>query len=182
MGALVEQFHGAVPRDRAKLGPLLRPIGRWLATTLGHMTMDSFTRNYSILLGAIALGLLAWWISSVWQPRVWEINEMLESDPELSGYDYQFRVVDFDNGLAILSTPRSFDVPAMRFLEIVNPGLAGKAQDDPAMIAAQQDLIDHQKRAQGLVLALPDVQRVDWRLDVKWLADHGVRPDPVAAR
>jgi hypothetical protein len=50
------------------------------------------------------------------------------------------------------------------------------------MSAAQQDLIDHQKRAQGLVLALPDVQRVDWRLDVKWLADHGVRPDPVAAR
>ncbi len=138
--------------------------------------MDSFTRNYSILLGAIVFGLLAWWLSSIWQPRVWEINEGLESDPELSAYVYQFRVVDLDNGVAILSTPRSFDVPAMRFLEIVRPDLAGKAQDDPAMIAAQQDLIDHQKRAQGLVMAQPDVRRVDWRLDVKWLADHGVYP------
>jgi len=144
--------------------------------------MDSFTRNYSILLGAIFLGLLAWWLSSIWQPRVWEINEMLESDPKLSDYAYQFRVVDFDNGVAILSTPRSFDVPAMRFLEIVQPGLAGRAQDDPVMIAAQQDLIAHQKRAQGLVQALPDVQRVDWRLDVKWLADHGVHPGNAATR
>jgi hypothetical protein len=146
------------------------------------MPMDSFTRNYSILLGAVLVGLLAWWLSTIWQPRVWEINEMLESDPTLSEYVYQFRVVDFDNGVAILSTPRSFDVPAMRFLEIVQPGLAGKAQDDPAMIAAQQDLIDHQKRAQGLVQALPDVQRVDWRLDVKWLADHGVHPGNAATR
>ena len=144
--------------------------------------MDSFTRNYSILLGAVLVGLLAWWLSTIWQPRVWEINEMLESDPTLSEYVYQFRVVDFDNGVAILSTPRSFDVPAMRFLEIVQPGLTGKAQDDPAMIAAQQDLIAHQKRAQGLVQALPDVQRVDWRLDVKWLADHGVHPGNAAAR
>ena len=144
--------------------------------------MDSFTRNYSILLGAILVGLLDWWLSSIWHPRVWEINEMLESDPELADYVYQFRVVDFDDGLAILSTPRSFDVPAMRFLEIVQPELAGKAQDDPAMIVAQQDLIDHQKRAQGLVLALPDVQRVDWRLDVQWLADHGVHPGDAATR
>lgn len=145
------------------------------------MMMDSFTRNYSLVLGAILLGLLAWWASSVWQPRVWEINDMLESDTQLSGYVYQFRVVDFDNGMATLSTPRSFEVPAMRFLEIVQPALAGKAQDDPLMIAAQQDLIDHQKRAQGLVLGLPDVQRVDWRLDVKWLADHGVQASAVGA-
>ncbi|MCF7983719.1 MAG: hypothetical protein K9L70_04895 [Thiohalocapsa sp.] len=136
--------------------------------------MDSFTRNYSIVLALIVLVLLAWWASSVWQPRVWELNEMLEADPQLSDYPYQFRVVDVEQGTATLSTPRSFKVPAMRFLEIIEPGVAGKAQDDPAMLAAQQDLIDHQKRAQGLVLAQPDVERVDWELDVKWLAAHGV--------
>lgn len=138
------------------------------------MTMDQFTRNYSIGLGVIVFGLLAWWLSSVWQPRVWEINDMLASDPQLREYVYRFRVVRLDKGVATLSTPRSFDVPAMRFLEIVQPTLAGLAQDDPASIAAQQDLIDHQKRAQALVLGLPEVQRVDWRLDVQWLADHGV--------
>jgi len=136
--------------------------------------MDTFTRNYSLLLGAILLGLLAWWLSSIWQPRIWEINDMLEADPQVGSYVYQFRVVDLNAGVATLSTPRSFEVPAMRFLEIVQPSVAGKGQDDPAMIAAQQDLIDHQKRAQGLVLALADVERVEWQLDVKWLADHGV--------
>ena len=137
--------------------------------------MDSFTRNYSIVLGAIVLGLLAWWLSSVWQPRVWELNDMLESDPKIADYPYQFRLLRLEQGVATLSTPRSFNVPAIRFLEIIHPNLAGKSQDDPAMLAAQQDLIDHQKRAQGLMLAQPDVERTDWELDVKWLADHGVQ-------
>jgi hypothetical protein len=138
--------------------------------------MDSFTRNYSIALAVIGIGLLAWWGASAWQPRVWELNRLLESDTQLASYPYQFRLVGLDDGVATLSTPRAFNFPAIRFLELVHPGLAGKAQDDPAMVAAQQDLIDHQKRAQGLMLAQSDVQRVDWELDVKWLASHGVQP------
>lgn len=137
--------------------------------------MDKFTRNYTLALGAIVVGLLAWWISASFNPRVGELNAVLEADADLAQYVYQFRAVDYADGVAVLSTPRSFDVPAMRFLEIVKPELAGKAQDDPAMIAAQQDLINHQKRAQTLMLAQPDVDRVDWRLDVRWLADHGVQ-------
>ncbi|KAA6183425.1 hypothetical protein F2Q65_15870 [Thiohalocapsa marina] len=136
--------------------------------------MDSFTRNYTIVLVAILLGLLAWWGSSVWQPRVWELNDLLEADAELADYPYQFRLVRLDGGVATLSTPRSFQFPAVRFLQLIHPELAGQSQDDPGMMAAQQDLIDHQKRAQGLMLAQPDVQRVDWELDVKWLSDHGV--------
>jgi hypothetical protein len=140
-----------------------------------NMAMDSFTRNYSIVLGLIVLGLLAWWVSAIWQPRVWELNGALESDPTIAEYPYQFRVVAFEDGVATLSTPRSFQVPAYRFLQIIRPDLAGMDQNDPSMIAAQQDLIDHQKRAQGLILAQPDVDSVTWQLDVKWLADHGVQ-------
>jgi hypothetical protein len=139
------------------------------------MAMDSFTRNYSIVLGVIVLGLLAWWVSAIWQPRVWELNESLESDPTIAEYPYQFRVVAFEDGVATLSTPRSFQVPAYRFLQIIHPDLAGMDQNDQRMIAAQQDLINHQKRAQGLILAQPDVDSVTWELDVKWLADHGVQ-------
>ncbi|NEX23246.1 hypothetical protein G3480_23605 [Thiorhodococcus mannitoliphagus] len=136
--------------------------------------MDRFTRNYSILLGlAVVIGLF-FWIQSAWQPKVWELDEVLTSDPTLVDYPYQFRVRSLDNGTAIISTPRSFDIPAIRFLEIINPKLAGKAQDDPEMIAAQQDLIDHQKRAMGLILAQPGVDTVDWQLDTQWLADHGI--------
>lgn len=137
--------------------------------------MDKFTRNYSIVLGVVVIALVAWWISSIWQPQVWEINDMLEADPELADYPYPFRVKRLDDDVAIISTPRNFQVPAIRFLELIHPELAGLAQDDPKVIAAQQDLIDHQKRAQNLVLAQPEVERVDWELDVQWLADHGVQ-------
>ncbi|NEV60895.1 hypothetical protein [Thiorhodococcus minor] len=136
--------------------------------------MDRFTRNYSILLGiAVIIGLF-FWAQSVWQPKVWELDEVLTSDPTLIDYPYQFRVRSFEDGTAVISTPRSFDIPAIRFLEIIHPKLAGKAQDDPEMIAAQQDLIDHQKRAMGLILAQDGVDRVDWQLDTQWLADRGV--------
>ncbi len=136
--------------------------------------MDRFTRNYSIALGLVIIVALGFWIKSTWQPRVWEFDDILTSNPMLSSYPYQFRLRSLKNGIATISTPRSFDVPAIRFLEIIHPKLAGKSQDDPAMIAAQQDLIDHQKLAMGLMLAQPGVTSVDWELDTQWLADHGV--------
>jgi hypothetical protein len=151
--------------------PPLRGICNHLIETT-HM--DQFTRNYSIALGIIVIFALALWVKSSWQPQVWEINAMLESDKQLADYPYQFKLRSLENGVAVLSTPRSPAFPAMSFLEIIHPQLADKAQDDPAMIAAQQELIDHQKRAMGLMLAQPGVTKVDWELDVRWLADHGI--------
>ncbi len=136
--------------------------------------MDRFTRNYSIALALVILIALGFWLKATWQPKVWELDKVLTSQPQLKTYPYQFRVRAFQNGIAVISTPRSFDIPAIRFLEIINPKLAGKAQDDPEMIAAQQDLIDHQKLAMGLILGQPGVTSVDWELDTQWLADHGV--------
>ena len=136
--------------------------------------MDRFTRNYSIALGLVIIVALGLWIKSVWQPQVWELDKILTSHPQLSSYPYQFRLRSFENGIAVISTSRSFDVPAIRFLEIIHPKLAGKSQDDPDMIAAQQGLIDHQKLAMGLMLGQPGVTSVDWELDTQWLADHGV--------
>jgi hypothetical protein len=136
--------------------------------------MDRFTRNYSLLLGAILIAVLFFWAKSTWKPEVWNLGEVLTSDPQLADYPYQFRLRDFRDGVAVISTPRSPDFPAYSFLQVIHPKLAGKAQDDPEMIAAQQDLIDHQKRAMGLMLAQPGVKSVDWELDVKWLADHGI--------
>lgn len=137
--------------------------------------MDRFTRIYSLVLGGIALVLLAFWIKSAWQPMVWNLNKVLKNDAIIAEYPYQFRVRNFKDGVATISTPRSFDVPAIRFLEIIHPNLANKAQNDPEVEAAQQDLIDHQKRAQGLILAQPGVESVTWMLDTQWLADHGVQ-------
>jgi len=136
--------------------------------------MDRFTRIYSIGIAVLVVGALAFWIGSSWKPRVWELNALLEADPQIAAYPYRFRVVALDNGVAAISTPRSFDVPAYRFLAIIHPNLANKADNDPEVIAAQQGLIDHQKRAQGLVLAQPGVESVRWELDTQWLSARGI--------
>lgn len=136
--------------------------------------MDRFTRNYSIAIGIILIGALAFWINSAWKPDAWDLDSVLASDPKISSYPYRFRVVSLDNGVATLSTPRSFDIPAYRFLAIIHPNLTNKADNDPEVIAAQQDLIDHQKHAQGLILAQPQVQSVQWELDTQWLAARGI--------
>jgi hypothetical protein len=135
--------------------------------------MDNFTRVYTIIIGlAIAAGLF-FWASSGHDPRVGELDSLLAADPIVSDYPYRFRVRGFENGIVTLSSPRSPAFPAIKFLPIIHPELVDKAQDDPAMIAAQQELIDHQKRAQGLMLAQPDVTSVAWELDAAWLAQQG---------
>lgn len=136
--------------------------------------MDRFTRNYIVGLGILVIVIVGLVIRSSWQPRVNEINAILQSDPLIANYPYQFRAVSFDNGIATLLTPRSYDVPAYRFLEIIYPQLAGKTEVDPAMVAAQKALVDAQKRAMEIVEGLPDVKSLHWALDVRWLADHGV--------
>jgi hypothetical protein len=137
--------------------------------------VDRFTRNYSIVLGIIVIAVFVMWMRSTWQPRVWEINRILESDPAVADYPYQFRLLSLENGVATLSTPRSADFPAIQFLPIVYPELAGLRDDHPSVVKAQQSLVAHQKRAMDVVQALPDVQSVTWGLDVQWLADHGVQ-------
>jgi hypothetical protein len=136
--------------------------------------MDRFTRIYTIGIAVVVVAALAFWIGSSWKPRVWELNAMLEADPQIADYPYRFRVVALDDGVAAISTPRSFDLPAYCFLAIIYPNLANKADNDPEVIAAQQELIDHQKRAQGLVLAQPDVESVRWELDTQWLSARGI--------
>jgi hypothetical protein len=137
--------------------------------------MDNFTRNYSIGLIGATLVLLGFWLYSLWTPRVWELNDLLAAEPVVAAYPYAFRVTKFNDGIATLSTPRSFAFPAIRFLPILEPELANLAQDDPRMVAAQQRLIDAQQRAMELVQSQPDVRGVRWELDIAWLADHGVQ-------
>lgn len=138
--------------------------------------LDRFTRNYLIVLGSVAGLILIAWIAS-WNPRVGEINALLEADPLVSAYPYRFHVMVLDNGIAQVSTPRSFDVPVMRFLTIIHPELNGKAQDDPAMMAAQDELVKVQKRVAQIVRSQPDVKGIRWVLDREWYSSHGLSPN-----
>jgi len=135
--------------------------------------LDRFTRNYLIGLGVVAGIILLAWIAS-WNPRVGEIDALLEQDPLVAAYPYRFRVLSLENGVAGVSTPRSFEVPVVRFLGIIRPELRGKAQDAPELMQAQADLVEVQKRVEAIVRGQPDVKRVRWVLDRQWYADHGI--------
>lgn len=135
--------------------------------------MDRFTRNYLIFLGLIVVAILTAW-ASTWNRRIGEINDLLASDADLSGYVYQFRVVELNNGVARISTPRTYEVPVIRFLGIVNPQLQGKPQDDPAVVTAQEELVRHQKRAAELVQEQSDVSSIRWVLDKDWYLERGL--------
>lgn len=135
--------------------------------------MDRFTRNYLIILGSIAAVIVIAWLSTL-SPRVWELNDLLENDPQLRTYPYRFEVLSLENGIATLTTPRSPQVPAVRFLGIIYPQLANRQENDPDVIAAQKELAERQGRARELILAQPDVDRVHWQIDTAWYAEHGV--------
>ena len=135
--------------------------------------MDRYTRNYLIIIGTMVGLFAAVWLANL-NPRVWELNDLLEDDPQLSSYPYQFRVLTLENGIASVSSPRSSQVPAVRFLGIIRPQLANRQDNDPDVIAAQKELASLQARARELILAEPDVDRVYWQIDSAWYAEHGV--------
>jgi hypothetical protein len=134
---------------------------------------DRFTRNYLIFLGVLGSLLLAWWLPTL-DPRVWDLNDQLATDPELAAYSYTFRVQSIDNGVARVYSPRSTRIPALRFLAIVEPRLRGRDANDPQIIAAQHKLGKVQGRAREIILSHPGVSRLVWVEDIDWHARRGI--------
>ncbi|MCG6860081.1 MAG: hypothetical protein LJE70_02160 [Chromatiaceae bacterium] len=139
--------------------------------------LDRGTKIYIGVLAAVALAILIAWLLSL-EPRVWDINDRLEQDSEISAYPYPFRVLEINNGIAVVSSPRSPQVPVMHFLGIIDPALRGADPDSPAAVATQKKLADIQGRVRKLVEAESDIERVSWRIDADWLAAHGVQLQP----
>ena len=114
------------------------------------------------------------------KPRIWEINEMLRSDPVLAAYPYEFRVVNFLNGIATVTRPFTDTSGPTAFLVRTNPALAGLSPDDPAMRSAAEALGQHVSHARELLLAQPDIESVDWWLDQAWFSHNKVPLPPEA--
>lgn len=110
-------------------------------------------------------------------PMVWRLNGQLKDDETLAEYPYRFRVLDFGNGVATLSTPRAANFGAFRALRILFPELADEPDDSPKLYAAQEEMARIQALAADVVKADPDVQRVVWKLDERWLRNNGIDPD-----
>jgi len=144
---------------------------------MNNSKIDRGTKIYIAVLGAIALAILFAWLLSL-DPRVWEINDQLEQNPDISTYPFPFRVLEISNGVAMVSSSMSPQVSVLRFLGILDPGLRNADPDSPAAIAAQEKLAHVQARVRELVEAEPDIERVRWRLDTDWLATHGIQLQP----
>lgn len=136
--------------------------------------MDRFTRNYSIFLGVVVLLLLVWALYE--DPMVSELNELLEQDKVVSSYPYRFHVLRIENNVAVISSPRNSMFPMQKALGIIFPHLANRAQDNPDLMQAQEQMVKVQKRAKQLVVESGKVQRIRWELDREWLSSRGITP------
>ena len=128
----------------------------------------------ALALGVVVL-LAGWWLLRP-DPRVQALNAALEAVPALSDYPYPFRVLSVDGPVAVLSTPRSADMPAYRVLWAIDPSLRQAGLDSPAYQSAQQKLSDVQKLARKTVEAQPGIKQIHWKLDMDWLAQHVQSP------
>lgn len=137
--------------------------------------MDRFTRIYSTILLVFIVVVLA--VIFYESPKVGALNDALADKSELADYPYRFRVLEFDNGVATVSTPRAANFNAFRALRIIFPELANEPDDSPRLYEAQEELASVQALAAEAVRSDPDVRRVDWSLDEHWLRDNGINPD-----
>jgi hypothetical protein len=134
---------------------------------------DPFLKRYLMVLGLLALAGLAYWISNR-DHRVEELNDKLAASTTLADYPYRFRVLSLNNGLAVVTSPRSADMGPMHFLRILDPALNDKDVMHPDMMAAQDLLARKQSEAARIVSEESDVSRIRWQLDERWYAEHGV--------
>lgn len=135
--------------------------------------LDGFARRYLYVLSGLLFAGIVWWISNL-DFRVAELNELLEADPTLASYPYPFRVLSLENGIARMTSPRSAQMSAIQSLRIMFPELLHSSALSDEMQAAQQRLATIQSSAAKVVGSQEDVSRVQWILDERWLAEHGV--------
>lgn len=136
--------------------------------------MDPFVRRYSIGLVCVVILVVVWNLISR-DPRVGELNQLLAGDHELAEFPFPFRVVQLENGIATVTSPRSAEVPVMQFLRAAYPELANVSVDDARMMEAQAVLVNKQSRAAQLLKSQADIGAIRWEVDERWFEERGVR-------
>ncbi len=140
------------------------------------MALDRGTKIYAAVLLTAVLGLV---VTALYQPpKVRELNRKLAADPQVAAFPYPFRVLRVENGVAVLSTPRSTLVPVAEVLGRLFPEAANLPPDSPRFQQMQGRLAKVQKRAKAIVLQDPDIHGVRWELDRDWLLQHGIQVPP----
>lgn len=138
-------------------------------------------RIWQWLLVLLALVFVADWAIQRPDARARGLNAILEAtaSPALRAYPYPFRVLRVQqDGMAVMGTPRNFDVPARRVIAVLYPGIDVSNPNDPAFVEAQQTLAARQSEARGIVEAQPGIKGVKWELDRAWLGARGIELPP----
>lgn len=132
--------------------------------------MDRLTLTSIIASAAFLIFLIVTltWHNDELRPRVWQLNEMLEQDPMLAEYPYDFKVLLFLNGVVTLTSPHASEAPLRPFLNRIDPSLADKPADAPEVVAAERGFRAIEMHAIQVMLAQPDVESVVWSLDRAW--------------
>ncbi len=137
------------------------------------MALDRGTKIYAVILG---LGLVALIFAIFYEsPMVSRLNKQLAADPQIHDFPYPFRVLHVNNGVAIMSTPRSSAVPVAQVLNLIFPDLGNAGPGSPRFLERQKQLARVQTQARDLVLKHTEIKKVHWQVDRNWLLQHGVQ-------
>lgn len=127
---------------------------------------------YAAVLSLVVVTIL---FKAFYQPSdVRELNALLAQDEQLKNYPYQFRVLQIDNGVAVISSPRATGVSVPAIVKVIDPSLKDLPITNERIFEAQRQLAEIQSSARNLVEASPKVSRVRWKLDEEWLRNHGI--------
>ena len=134
--------------------------------------MDRGTKIYGIFLAVftLALGITFFYES----PKTSELNNRLESISIIDEFPYHFKVLRINNGTAVMSSPRSTDVPVSRILGILFPEVKGKSTQSSEFQKAQKALAKVQILARETVISDAEIKTVSWELDRSWLLKNGI--------
>lgn len=132
--------------------------------------MDRLTLSSIIASAAFLIFLIVTltWHNDELRPRVWQLNEVLEQDPVLADYPYDFKALLFLNGVVTLTSPHASEVPLRPFLNRIDPSLADKPADAPEVVEAERSFRAIEMRAIQVMLTQPGVESVIWALDRAW--------------
>ncbi len=132
-----------------------------------------------IVLAVLVAFLTDWFIQRP-DPVTRRLNAAIaeQASEQLKNYPYPFRVLRVIGSKAVMGSPRSYEVPVVRFISVIHPEMDVMNSNDPAFIAAQKELAAIQFEARDIVQAQPDIESVTWEIDKRWLTAHGIEvPD-----
>lgn len=115
----------------------------------------------------LAAMFIAWILSGSIQCT--GLNKRLSNDKILEAYPYPFRVLEFHDSSATMSTLHNQNVSLVQGLRTVFSDLQDVKEDSREMMNAQNRFASMQARAQQIILQNEQINSVKWTIDESWL-------------